>query len=290
MAPSKSAAIEPSTSASLRSAIEAAVTAHARQEHPADKDPGGFLQLTAVATDALHTCEHLQREAVQQARRADQSWVDIGALLGITRQAAQQRFSTDFAAGTESETTKRITWANADNEMQILKTVGLTGYHLVELGGVWMELEHSPTAWEHRREVSDEIEGKQKEIEAEGWEYVGRWFPFHYFKRKLNRKPGSGAPAKAPGELFPKEWLATYGGHQIRVRNSWNLGIKLYVDDVLWDENKSMIAVDKHVALMRAQVEPQFGKPFVVEVFAYAMITTKVKIAVNGRQIAGDSF
>lgn len=290
MAPNKPAAIEQATSHSLRNAIEAAVSAHSRQEGPSEKDPSGFLHLTAVTADALHTCEHLQREAVHQARRADHSWSDIGALLGITRQAAQQRFSTDHGLGAETGATKRITWANANNEMQILKTVGLTGYHLVGLGGVWLEVEHSATAWEHRREVSDEIEGKQKDIEAEGWEYVGRWFPFHYFKRKLNRKPGSDAPAKAPGELFPKEWLAEYEGHQIRVRNSWNRGIKLYVDDVLWAENTSMVAIDKHQPVMRAPVEPQFGKPFVVEVFAFAIMTTKVKIAVNGVQIAGDTF
>jgi hypothetical protein len=289
MASSKRLAVEQSTSASLRNAIEAAVTLHARQEDPSDKDPGGFLHLTAVATDALQTCEHLQREAVQQARRAEHSWSDIGALLGITRQAAQQRFSSDFARDTETETTKRITWANAGNEMQILKTVGLTGYHLVDLGGLWLEVEYSSTAWEHRREVSDEIEGKQKEIEAEGWEYVGRWFPFHYFKRKLNRKPGSDAPATS-GELFPKEWLATYAGHQIRVRNSWNRGIKLFVDDVLWDENKRLLALDRHTPVLRAQVEPETGMPFVVEVFSQALLAVKCKIAVNGQQIAGDSF
>lgn len=290
MAPSKPVAIDQTLSNSLRSAIEAAVTSHARIEQPTAKDPGGFLHLTAVATDAVQTCEHLQKEAVQQARRADHSWADIGALLGITRQAAQQRFSSEHAASGDTDTTKRITWANANNEMQILKTVGLNGYHLVDLGGVWMEVEHSPTAWEHRREVSDEIEGRQKDIEAEGWEYVGRWFPFHYFKRKLNRKPGSAAPAQTSGELFPKEWLASYGGHQIRVRNSWNQGIKLFVDDVLWAENKTMLAIDKLTPVLRAQVEPEMSKPFVVEVFAHALLSVKVKIAVNGEQIAGDSF
>ncbi len=275
---------------SLHAAIESIVAEHAKLSAPSARDPGGFLNFTAVTTNALRACETLQSEAVQQARRADHSWAELGSLLGISRQAVQQRFAPELTVAGQPESTKRITWANANSEMHILKTVGMSGYHLVRLGGVWMEVEPSASAWEHRREVSAEMAQSQGELEAEGWEYVGRWFPFHYFKRKLNRKPGSPMPAKAKMELFPKEWIASFNGHSIRVRNTWNTGIKLFVDDTLWAENDAMVAVDKHAPILRAQVETDTGESFVVEVFAYAILTTKVKIAVNGEQIAGDAF
>ncbi len=42
--------------------------------------------------------------------------------------------------------------------------------------------------------------------------------------------------------------------------------------------------------MLRAQVDTDAGESFVVEVVAYAILTTKVKIAVNAEQIAGDAF
>ena len=281
---------ETATNDSLHDAIESVVAQHATLTPPGERDPGGFLNLTAVTTSALHACENLQNEAVQQARRAEHSWADIGALLGISRQAVQQRFATGLCTGGQSAATRRIGWANAGSEMHILKTVGLSGYHLVRLGGVWMEVEQSPTAWEHRREVSAQMKETQQDIEAEGWEYVGRWFPFHYFKRQLNRKPGSPVPAQAKMELFPKEWNATFDGHNIRVRNCWNRGIKLFVDDTLWAESDTMLALDKHTPVLRAQVDPGSGEPFIVDVFAHAIMSVKVKIVVNGEPVAGDAF
>lgn len=278
---------QPATS-TLRDSIESVIAEHAHAAPPLADDPGGFLQLTRVTTDALHTCELLQKEAVQQARRADHSWAGIGNLLGITRQAAQQRFAVDTAPEDDTPGTRRITWTSANDEMQVLRTVGLNGYHLVELGGTWMEMQKSATPWEHRRELSDEIALKQAELDAGGWEYAGRWFPFHYFKRELDRKKA--APVDEGRDLFPKEWFATHEGHQIRVRNSWNRGLKLYVDDVLWGENNDKIAIDKHTPFLRVEVRPDEGNPFLVEVFVVALLTVKAKIAINGVQVAGDTF
>jgi hypothetical protein len=45
-----------------------------------------------VCTEAARMCERLQKEAVQHARRVDHSWATIGELMGISTQAAQQRF------------------------------------------------------------------------------------------------------------------------------------------------------------------------------------------------------
>jgi len=283
-----SSSAEPSRA--LREAIETTVMAHARLAQEIENDPGGFLRLTSVSTQALQTCESLQKEAVLQARRAEHSWGEIGNLLGISRQAVQQRFSQASVPNEASSGKRRISWATDANEMQILGIVGAEGYHLVGLGGVSMELELSDHAWEHRREESTEMDNKQSTLEHEGWQYVGRWFPFHYFKRQIGVKSGLSKPTKKKTELFPKEWVATHAGHHIRVRNSWNAGIKLFVDDKLVAERTEFIAIDKTTPFMRAQITPHSGEPFVVEVFAYAILTVKLKIAVNGEMIAGDMF
>ena len=39
--------------------------------------------------------DKLQRDLVRQAREAGRSWTEIGEALGVSRQSAWQRFSTD---------------------------------------------------------------------------------------------------------------------------------------------------------------------------------------------------
>jgi hypothetical protein len=45
-----------------------------------------------AARDALKAAEHELREAVREAYDGGDSWLTIGTILGISRQAAQQRF------------------------------------------------------------------------------------------------------------------------------------------------------------------------------------------------------
>jgi hypothetical protein len=64
------------------------LTAHAKRIATGDIE--GLHGLAALAADidtALHT-------AVSELRAAGYSWADIAAGLGVTRQAAQQRFTT----------------------------------------------------------------------------------------------------------------------------------------------------------------------------------------------------
>ncbi len=55
-----------------------------------DKD----LSLIRAAYTELSTAELNLRHKVKVARRHGHSWAAIGLVLGITRQAAQQRFGT----------------------------------------------------------------------------------------------------------------------------------------------------------------------------------------------------
>jgi hypothetical protein len=91
-------------------------------------------------------------------------------------------------------------------------------------------------------------------------------------------------------ELFPKEWTTTYNGCSIRVRNSWTGGIQLYVNDNCCASNTELFAIDKTKPVIRHEFTAFSGAPFVIEVFAYALLTVKVRIVINGTQVAGDSF
>lgn len=67
--------------------------------------------------------------------------------------------------------------------MQILEYEGKAGYHLVDFGPLYLTVMASNDVWEHRRLLSLNMTSKRAHMEAEGWIYVGSWFPFHYFKR-----------------------------------------------------------------------------------------------------------
>ncbi len=50
------------------------------------------LRAIAEARDATERAEATLREAVSDARNAGMTWASIGAVLRVSRQAAQQRF------------------------------------------------------------------------------------------------------------------------------------------------------------------------------------------------------
>ena len=174
---------------SLQRAIEATVIEHAVLIDSLEDDADNALRLAAASSAGLQICEKLQKDAVQNARRAGRSWSELGALMGITRQAAQQRFAP--------------------------------------------------------------------------------------------------SPSK---EWFVQEWMASYEGHELVVRNSWNGGIRLFVDGEQVDENRQMVSLSKDRALLSASVAREKGEPFLVEVFAYALFSVSVKIAVDGKQVGGEVF
>ena len=168
--------------ARLRADIERAVVAHAGLEDAASvKDGDSLLRLVDACSVALEEASLLQQGAVHQARRAEVSWAAIGEHLGITRQAAQQRFAPGPDA-VPADSVRRIEGATAFNEMQILAEEGRAGFHLVGMGALYLLVKASRHVWEHRRETAL-TDGKRTRLEAAGWSYVCGWFPFQYFKR-----------------------------------------------------------------------------------------------------------
>jgi dihydroxyacetone kinase len=78
-------------------------TSRQRAEHVADRlahtDPsqrqwrsGAELRRIEAALETAASADAHLRETVRAARAADYSWAAIGAALGVSKQAAQQRF------------------------------------------------------------------------------------------------------------------------------------------------------------------------------------------------------
>ncbi len=123
---------------------------------------------------------------VDAARRTGLSWTDIGSALGISKQAAQQRFrpleSDDEVPGAEGEEIVRL-GATAFNEMSILREEGRKGRELVRTGALILVFRPTDHPWEYRRRVG--LATMTAEMKQAGWTYVSSWMPFHYFKRPL---------------------------------------------------------------------------------------------------------
>ncbi|MGW6710885.1 hypothetical protein ACWGDE_39200, partial [Streptomyces sp. NPDC054956] len=134
------------------------------------------------------------------------SWDSVGGVLGVSRQAAQQRFAVKSPAakpgsGTDPtyETDGRpdgaparrtITPVTAFNEMAELDGAAHEGWHLVDYGPLFLVVEASDQVWEHRRTFG----GQRRRMKAEGWTQVGAGsFPWRYYKR-----PAAGAADSEP--------------------------------------------------------------------------------------------
>lgn len=170
-------------SVALREAVEQAIVAAAGLGHATPVTPEQFLALIVAGEQASEICAASLQKAVEQARRTGLSWAVIGHALGITRQAAQQRFAGDATEPSGGYGTKVVHGATAFNEMKLLAEEGAKGNHLIGFGGLFMLVQRSHQTWEHRREVAWNIAARRTRLEKAGWSYIGSWFPFHYFKR-----------------------------------------------------------------------------------------------------------
>ena len=121
---------------------------------------------------------------IDAARRTGLSWTDIGDALGISKQAAQQRFksigSDEDLLVEDGEEIVRL-GATALNEMSILRTEGRKGRELIRTGALMLVFRPTAWEWEYRRLIGSGAE--TSEMRKAGWTYVSSWIIFHYFKR-----------------------------------------------------------------------------------------------------------
>lgn len=153
-------------------------------------DPDAYLRLVGASRTAAEETSRLLRDSINGARAAGHSWDTLGRLLGVSRQAAQQRFSSTTQAARPAETghpnRKVLSPVTALDEMALLADEGRRGWHVVDYGTLFHVLESSAQQWEHRRLLWTPGSSARRHLEADGWTLVRETtFPWGYYTRPL---------------------------------------------------------------------------------------------------------
>lgn len=157
-------------------------------------DPDAYLGLVALTAQARAETDVLLRLAVAGARAAGCTWEAIGGRLGMTRQAAQQRYGEPTASDGAAESpaagpvehppgrVHRIRYLNSFTEMAALERAARYGWRLVGAGSGTVIVRKTDVQWEHQRLFASRAAGRA--LVADGWEKVGdSWFPWAYYAR-----------------------------------------------------------------------------------------------------------
>ncbi len=157
-------------------------------------DPAAYLDLVEIANEADLQTEELLASAVATARSAGHSWEAIGNRLGISRQAAQQRFGgAKPDTGSGDEQVRVVSGLTAFNEMKALERLGKHGWHSIGYGMFHHVVRKSDRQWEHVRLLASQDTAQT--MMSEGWERIGKgWFPWVYLKRPLDQPALEGDP------------------------------------------------------------------------------------------------
>ena len=182
----------------IREAVaEAVLTVSAAEQGSGDDagaqgpgdDADSHLLMVAASTVAAEEASRLLRQSITGARAAGISWEALGRLLGISRQAAQQRFGTPSPpVPGESPTRRVLKPLHAFNEMDVLAKEGLRGWHVVDYGYLFHLVEASSQQWEHRR-LWWPSRRRRRAMEEQGWQLVVPSdfdSPWAYYKRPLD--------------------------------------------------------------------------------------------------------
>ncbi|HEU5031959.1 MAG TPA: hypothetical protein VFV01_44065 [Spirillospora sp.] len=178
---------------------EAVLSAREQGREGLDGDPDAALLMVAASAVAAEEASRLLRQSITGARAAGHSWELIGRLLGISRQAAQQRFGASVAAGKgsvpEAGPARRVLRPlHAFNEMEALEREGRRGWHAVDYGYLFHLVEASPDKWEHRR-LWWPSRRRRRALEERGWELIVPSdfdSPWAYYKRRLDEPADPG--------------------------------------------------------------------------------------------------
>ncbi|ANH37831.1 hypothetical protein I601_1392 [Nocardioides dokdonensis FR1436] len=166
---------------------------------PSDEEQD-HLAIVRRSAQAEQEVRRLLGQAVSAARASGHSWAALGSELGMSRQAAQQRFGTMPGAGGPDELeggphgTVEERWlgpVTAFDEMAELALAGRLGWRTVGAGMLRHRVRRTSTQWEHRRVV---WVGATSRYEQDGWEVAVRAFPWVYLVRDTGRPAG-----EAPG-------------------------------------------------------------------------------------------
>ena len=177
--------------AAVRDAVaEAVLGTPAGLRTDLENDADAYLRLVSASRTAAEETSRLLRDSINGARAAGHSWDTLGRLLGVSRQAAQQRFSSTAqpAPATPGEPgqprRKVLSPVTAFDEMAVLAIEGRRGWHVVDYGTMFHVLEASDQQWEHRRLLWTPGGGARRRLEADGWQLIRETtFPWGYYTR-----------------------------------------------------------------------------------------------------------
>lgn len=143
----------------------------------------GFDQAIAAAHIVADEARLGLHRWIDAARRTGMSWTEVGHTLGISKQAAQQRFGALGQAAPDVREGEELVrfGATAFNEMRMLHQEGLKGNELVRTGALHLVFRRTDRVWEYSRQLG--ASPMMARMATAGWTYVSSWFPFHYYKR-----------------------------------------------------------------------------------------------------------
>lgn len=151
----------------------------------AGRDKADYGELIVAAHVAAEESRQALQRWVDAGRRASLSWTEIGALIGTSKQAAQQRFGGAEAAAEGGSGLIARSGANAFNELAIMAEEGGRGRELITTGSLSLLFRQTDSSWEYRRVTALFPDSARRRLERAGWAYVSSWYPFHYFKRRI---------------------------------------------------------------------------------------------------------
>jgi len=140
-----------------------------------------FLEMVVAAESVHKDAARLLNTTVTSARAAGATWQSIGKSLGITKQAAQKRFSQPAVAGSLDPNERILGPTTTFDELQELALAGRYGWHSVQVGANYHRMLRSPTRWEHVRVTISAARVRQ--LRDEGWTIIDSGFPYTYLKR-----------------------------------------------------------------------------------------------------------
>lgn len=144
-----------------------------------ERDAAAYEALIGKALALSTGGDIVLRECVAAGRRAGVSWSTVGNVMGISKQAAQQKFgmALDHAAPV-SERLVIVKGVTAIDEMARLTALGKLGNELVGVGPMRLYLQETETVWAYRRTI-----GRWRAHDAgDDWAVAASWFPFVYHK------------------------------------------------------------------------------------------------------------
>lgn len=153
-----------------------------------ESEPDSYLDLIDLTHRSSEEIAQLLQSAVSSARLAGLSWERIGQRLGMSRQAAQQRFRgiPESADAHPSSEKRRLFPVTSFDEMEALAEAGRNGWHSVGYGMYFHSLVRTDEQWEHLRVAA--LGATRRGLEAEGWQRIGAmWFPWAYYARPTGK-------------------------------------------------------------------------------------------------------